>query len=729
MSSDCAHAPRSFPRTFLNRLVRWTAATILILPPASAPGQGITVNPKGTTVSQLVNTNGHTATFVVQNLDYPNTDLIQLFCGGGSGPVTCVSVSPSSVTLAPGNSQQVTATYNVGAHGFGVLQVIGHDTRNGFGDIGWYNVNVLNSYQVTVALNGSSTSNAYFTVENAGLNSDTYTITCTATGSVTCTGTSLTSVTLTSLASQPITATYTLTPPSTGTLTLTATSSHATGSGQVSLPEVAVATYHNDQMRTGWNQNERTLTQSNVGTSSFGLLATVPLDDQVDAQPLVVPSITISGGTHDVVYVVTESNTIYAVEAATGTVLLSRNLGAPVPKPLGCRNNGANVGTNGTPTIDVLTQTLYVITYTTEKSAPVYRIHAIDLGTLADKDSSVVITASHTLSNGNTFTFLPQYQRQRPALLQAGSTVYAGFGSFCDMGHSSSRGWLLGWQSGSLVALPANQLNDRRPVGGVDTIWLSSIWMSGYGISADSSGNAYFLTGNSMDSTNDDVSFTNIQESAVEVTPDLTHITGIFTPPNHDFLDQRDSDFASGGVLLLPTQTGSIPHLAVAAGKFGLMYLLNRDAGLAQIGSAVTIGPCWCGLDYFVGPDGVGRVVSSGGAKVIVWRVQTSPTVALVPDDSSSTLITGQDPGFMTSVSSNGTQSGTAVVWAVGRPTNGNPANVTLYAINPTSGATLFSATAGAWPSTMANANIVPVVANGKVYIASNTQLSIFSTH
>ena len=194
-------------------------------------GQAIQVTPKAQQISRLANTNGLTATFTVQNLDYPNTDVINLYCGAGSAPVTCVSVSPTSVTLAPGNSQNFTATYNVGVAGQGVLQVIGYDTRTGYGDLGWYNVNVLNPYQVTVALNGSSTTTAFYTVKNAGFNSDTYTITCAATGSVTCTGTSLTSVTLASLASQPITANYTLTPPNTGTLPLTATSSHATASG------------------------------------------------------------------------------------------------------------------------------------------------------------------------------------------------------------------------------------------------------------------------------------------------------------------------------------------------------------------------------------------------------------------------------------------------------------------------------------------------------------------
>ena len=109
---------------------------------------------------------------------------------------------------------------------------------------------------------------------------------------------------------------------------------------------------------------------------------------------------------------------------------------------------------------------------------------------------SVVISASHTLTNGALFAFNATYQRQRPALLESNGNVYAGFGSFCDYAGSNSRGWLLGWQSGNLTPLPANRLNDMLFTS-PDTFFLSSIWMSGYGLAADSSGNIYFVTGNS----------------------------------------------------------------------------------------------------------------------------------------------------------------------------------------------------------------------------------------
>jgi hypothetical protein len=129
--------------------------------------------------------------------------------------------------------------------------------------------------------------------------------------------------------------------------------------------KLAVTTYHYDNQRTGWNQQETTLTPANVGPTSFGVIAQVVLDDQVDAQPLLVPGQPITAGltpgTYQVVYVATESNTIYAIRASTGAVLLQRNLGAPVPMPLNCNNNGPNVGITSTPVIDVATHALYVV--------------------------------------------------------------------------------------------------------------------------------------------------------------------------------------------------------------------------------------------------------------------------------------------------------------------------------------------------------------------------------
>ena len=499
-----------------------------------------------------------------------------------------------------------------------------------------------------------------------------------------------------------------------------------------------VTTYHYDNGRTGWNSKETVLTPSTVGSAMFGLLKTVSLDDQVDAQPLLAPNVMITGGQHAgihaVVYVATEGNTIYAIDATSGTILLNPNFGTPVSSPLGCNNNGPNVGINSTPVIDPTSKTMYVIVYNQTANGPAYFIHALDLGSLTDKVTPRQITGSHALANGTIYSFNASVQRQRPGLLVANGHVYAGFGSFCDFAANLSRGWLLGWQTGTLTPLPSNQVLDTQP-SSPDSFFLSSIWMSGYGLAEDHLGNILFVTGNSDYSGTTYDGVTNIQESVVKVSPALTTVLDLFTPSNQASLDQGDVDFGSGGVMLLPDQPGGIAHLAVAAGKNGNMYLMNENAlgGYSTTGNnvldTVQIGGCWCGESYFQDPsDGLARVVSSGGKTVNVWKLATSPSPSLSLVSSSPGIASGiQSHGFFTSVSSNGTSN--PIIWALSHPTGATSRPIFLYAFDPESGATmnqLFKGQAGNWPNTGGNSNLVPVVANGKVYVASYGQLQIF---
>jgi hypothetical protein len=482
-----------------------------------------------------------------------------------------------------------------------------------------------------------------------------------------------------------------------------------------------------------------------VNPTTFGLLQSVTLDEQVDAQPLIAPNqlITVGPhkGRHDVVYIATENNTIYAIDASTGVVLLSANFGPAVPKPLSCNNNSAVVGINGTPVIDRTTNSMYVIVYTMGNpntnflpAVPTYTIHAIDLGSLKDSygRKPVVVTASHKLTDGSTYAFNASVQRQRPALLEANGNIYAGFGSFCDFMTSTSRGWVLGWHIGGqgiLQPLVANQLIDTQTTP-QSNYYLSAVWMSGYGLSADASGNVYFSTGNSDKVNNVYDGVTNIQESVVKFTPNLS-LTDIFTPADEFFEDQHGKELGSSGVLLLPPQDGPIPNLAVTAGKEGTMFLLNQSAlgGFTPTNSgavgAFSIGACLCGQSYF--SSGVPYIVSSGAHAVTLWSLQTSPSVTLV-NAGTLTIASGQSPGFFTSISSSGPNN--AIIWAMSHPLSTSSTGVTLYAISPQpSGSTLpllFSTVAGSWPSLAANANIVPVVANGHVYVASYKQLSIF---
>jgi hypothetical protein len=503
-----------------------------------------------------------------------------------------------------------------------------------------------------------------------------------------------------------------------------------------------VVTQHYDAQRTGWNSQETVLTASNVNSATFGLLYSVAVDDQVDAQPLVLTNQSISGvqGNRTVVYVATEGDTVYAIDASSGTVLLKKNFGTPVSQSVlgNCNNNAVHIGINSTPVIDRAAGRLFVVTYTSDKGVPTYRLHALSLTTLADTIPPVVVKASHKLTNGTTYTFQASKNRQRAGLLEANGNIYVGFASFCDFFANLSRGWVLGWNASTLTPLAANQLNDKL-ASSFNNFFLSSVWMSGNGLAASPTGGIFFTTGNSDPGTSYDP-VNNLSESVVNMSSDLTQVTDFFTPSNVNFLDNNDMDVSSGGVLLIPTQSGPIPNLAVALAKEGHMYLMNQQnlgkftpGGPDRILGTFPMQPgdqCWCAESYYTGSDGVGRVVSSAGNTMVSWKLQTSPSVTLVTEWSQSTVVTdvaaGQDGGFFTWVSSNGTQAGTAIIWAVSRPTNTSPAYDLLYAFNAVDGSLLFSANAGTWPNTGGNADLVPVVANGQVFVASYKQLAIF---
>ncbi len=500
---------------------------------------------------------------------------------------------------------------------------------------------------------------------------------------------------------------------------------------------VNVTTYHYDNYRTGWNHAESVLTPATVGSAEFGILQTVVLDDRVDAQPLIVHAVNVTAGNfqgrHNVVYVATANDTVYMIDADNGTLLWSRTLGNTVPGSIGCGGRAGNIGITSTPVIDTASRTMYVMAYTNSSSGPSYLLHALDLGNLSDNVMPQVVSASHSLSNGTRFSFNANYQLQRPGLLLANGNVYAGFGAFCDAFPNLSRGWLLGWNTGTLNPLAANQLVDTQATNQF-SYFLSSIWMSGYGLAADDGGNVLFVTGNSLSGTYDSLTMTNLQESVIKVSPSLSSVMDFFTPSDQAVLDLYDSDFGSGGVLVLPDQPGSTPNMAVAAGKEGTMFLMdeNQLGGYSSMTNNVMgsylIGSCWCGPSYFVDSDGAPRVLSSGEGTAISWELNTSLPVPTLTAVAMSPLVSGgqQDAGFFTTISSNSTF--TPVIWALSRA---NQENISLFAFDPDNlqGGLmnqLFQGIAGYWPNTTANANLVPVVANGKVYVASYKQLTIF---
>jgi hypothetical protein len=510
-----------------------------------------------------------------------------------------------------------------------------------------------------------------------------------------------------------------------------------TASSILVTAQVAVTTYHNNNYRTGWNSQETVLTPTAVHGTSFGILNTITLDDQVDAQPLVVPNVNITAGNyqgvHTVVYVATENNSIYAIDTTSGIVVLQANFGAPVVKPLGCGKNTPDVGVNSTPVIDLTSNLLYAMVYTQGSTGPAYYLHALNLGTLTDSVTPQLVTASHTLTNGTTYNFNATYQRQRPALLLANGNVYAGFGSFCDIAPNLSRGWILGWQTGTLTPLPSNTLMDTQATD-TDNFFLSSIWMSGYGPAADDDGNVLFVTANSDPDEDTYDGVTDIQESVVQLSSDLSTVLDLFTPSNVFDLDQHDLDFGSGGVMVLPDQPGSFPYLAVAAGKTGSMFFMNEQdlGGYSSTGNNVlgtyTIDDCWCGESYFVDPkDDAGRVVSSGGNTIRVWKVVTGTSSPTLTQVTASPALSSAGSGFFTSVSSNGKAN--PIIWALARP-KPSQTNIYLYAFSPDIGdATkmkqLYEGTVGTWVVNGSNTNLIPVVANGEVFVASYKEIVI----
>ena len=371
----------------------------------------------------------------------------------------------------------------------------------------------------------------------------------------------------------------------------------------------AVTTYHYDNLRTGWNSHEDRLTPAKVSGPKFGLLHSLTLDDEVDTQPLLVPDIDIKGGSwpgkHDVVYVATEGDTVYAIDAKNGAVLLSPNFGLPVqlPQIWTLRQQRTQRCINGTPVIDRASETMYVIIYTLEAAGPIYRIHALNLHTLTDKVAPVEVKAT---SGG--YNFIAAWQRQRPGLVLANGNVYAGL-EFLRIGAGATRAAGSSLAEGPLTPLAATQLNDRDATAPNNAAhrFLASVWMSGYGLAADPAGSIL---------RHRQLRF-ELQQSKQHPgkrgagSPDLATIKQLFTPANQGSLDGGDWEFGSGGAMLLPDQPGgpSFPHLAAAAEghrahvhpqpRPGHNGRVQRSDRTDKVIGMVNIGGCWCGQSLF----------------------------------------------------------------------------------------------------------------------------------
>src|SRR5258708_11368244 len=259
-----------------------------------------------------------------------------------------------------------------------------------------------------------------------------------------------------------------------------------------------VLTYHGDNLRTGWFSSETQLTASNVNANSFGLLKTVVLDGRVDAEPLYVSQQTIlNQGVHNVVYVATENNSVYALDADTGKTLWHKRFGNPVPYQY--KNFDDNVfpimGILSTPAIDRTLGNLYFVADTYNGTVDSFHLHAISLSSGTNVTKPKTIKFSTRLADGTTWTFNPHYQLQRPGRLEANGAIYIAFGSNGDINPDQSRGSIARYDAVSLLPVGSDVTDtlDRTR----SSYFLSSIWQSGYAPAADTNGDVYFSTGNS----------------------------------------------------------------------------------------------------------------------------------------------------------------------------------------------------------------------------------------
>lgn len=349
--------------------------------------------------------------------------------------------------------------------------------------------------------------------------------------------------------------------------------------------QISVLTQGYDVSRASLNANETTLTTTNVNTSTFGKLFSLPVDGPVFAQPLYVPNVSIPGnGTHNVLYVATEHDSVYAFDADGLTiqplwVVNLATIGCPngwrctaVPYSLlaGIHDIVPEIGITSTPVIDALAGTIYVVAKTQEESGStanyIYRLHALDISTGMERPNSPIVIQGQVPTNTGTLTFDPEFTQQRPALTLVNNAVYIAFGAWGDI--PSWHGWVFGYDASSLTQIAAfsDTPNGSEGEGG--------IWMHGAGLAADANGYLYFSSGNGgFDG------ITNYSDSFVKLlTPNLT-VADYFTPFNQHVLDTVDEDIAAGGVMLLPDSAGTTqhPHILIGCGKNGAIYVIDRD--------------------------------------------------------------------------------------------------------------------------------------------------------
>ena len=511
--------------------------------------------------------------------------------------------------------------------------------------------------------------------------------------------------------------------------------------------QTPILTHHYDTARTGQNTSETILTPTNVNSTTFGKLPfKLSVQGYVYAQPLYVPNVTIPGqGPHNVVYVATEHDFLYAFDADNGTQLwyddfLINGARTVLPSDVGnTQDINPEMGITGTPAIDTSAEsgngTLYVVVNTVESGNIIYRLHALDITTGAEKfGGPVVLSASVPGTapdgNGSTVPFNPQWANQRPGLLFYNGYVYIGFSSHGDNG--PWHGWILAYNATTLAQTGVWCTSPNGKGNG--------IWGAGSGIAMDSSGNAYVATGNGDDtvttpapppSTTIDYGDSIVRFGLANGVP-LPN--DYFTPYNQGSLDGSDEDVGSGGVLVVPTQTGPYPDILIQCGKQGQIYVVDRDK-LTNDGSHYCNG-CSSNpeiIQTVTGDGGLWSMPAYWNENVYMWAngghlSQYSLANGML--SASPVYQSGETngfPGATPAISSSGTTNG--IVWAVETDayTSSGPAILRAYNANNVS-SLLYGSNLTSGRDTLGPAVkfVVPVVTNGKVYVGAQQEVDVF---
>lgn len=524
---------------------------------------------------------------------------------------------------------------------------------------------------------------------------------------------------------------------------------------------VAVTTFHNDNSRTAQNLQETVLTPANVATAKGKFATAGMFDGWSVAQPLYLPQTPINGGVHNVVFVATLANSVYAYDADAGTLYWHVVYGPPDPVPFqangGCtdsafaNNPSHGAGIVGTPVIDtsISPPAMYFVTKEYDGVNHSLKLHAVDTSSGAELAPAMILQGSVVNNLGSTITFAPEYQMSRPAMLLSNGTIYVGVGSVgCKQ--YANYGWVMSYTfsvaSGFAQQAIFNTTPDLANPLGIGPYGNGGIWQGGTGLAADASGNIYFQTadGNNFYHKSTGWQGMDFGDSIVKLTPTLgapTSSASYFTPWNDKALYAGDLDLGSTGTVLLPDQPGSHPHILVGYGKAEEIYVLDRDNmggytgplgpnNIVQDVVDPTTGQCATGNTTFSkcsslkGTCGWNGPVywnnnlyfssNPGPLMSYTWTPGATAPLAACPTVetgfSAGTYIGSGSP----SISANGTSGGLlwVVTWIGGKA-------ATLRAFDATNLASqLFQGTVGA-----AGSYPTPTIANGMIYVATKQKL------